>query len=74
VNRDGQADVVAAADRGVRVLLGDGRGGFTPAPDSPFPVGKGAWQLAVGDLNGDGRPDVVASNLESDSVTVLLAR
>jgi hypothetical protein len=74
VDRDGKADVVAAADSGVCVLLGDGRGGFTPAPGSPFPAGKGAWQLAVGDLNGDGRPDVVTSNLESDSVTVLLAQ
>jgi hypothetical protein len=74
VDRDGKADVVAAADSGVRVLLGDGRGGFRPAPGSPFPTGKGTWQLAVGDLNGDGKPDVAASNLESDSVTVLLAR
>lgn len=58
---------------GVRVMLGDGRGGFQPAPHSPFATGKGAWQLAVGDVNGDGKPEVVTSNLESDSVSVLLA-
>ena len=74
VNRDGKADVVAAAGEGVRVMLGDGRGGFQPAPGSPFATGKGAWQLAVGDVNGDGKPDVATSNLESDSVTVLLAQ
>jgi hypothetical protein len=73
-DRDGKADVVAAAHEGVRVMLGDGKGGFKPAPGSPFPAGKGAWRLAVGDVNGDGKPDVVTSNLESDSVTILLAQ
>lgn len=73
-NRDGHADVVAAAHLGVRVMLGDGRGGFRPAAGSPFPAGKGAWRLDVGDVNGDGRADVVTSNLESDSVSVLLAQ
>src|SRR5262245_59259727 len=71
---DGKADVVAAAGEGVRVLLGNGRGGFRPAPGSPFATGKGTWQLAVGDVNGDGKPDVAASNLASDTVTVLLAK
>ena len=68
------ADVIAAADTGVRVMLGKGRGDFVPAPGSPFATGKGAWNLAVADLNADGRPDVITSNLESDSVTVLLGR
>lgn len=74
VNRDGKADVVAAADKGVRIMLGDGRGGFTPAPGSPFPAGSGAWRHAIGDLNGDGKPDIATSNLESNSVTILLAQ
>lgn len=74
INRDGKADVVAAANNGVRAMLGDGRGDFQPAPGSPFPAGKGAWQLAVGDINGDGKPDIATSNLESDSVTILLAQ
>jgi FG-GAP-like repeat/FG-GAP repeat len=73
-DRDGKADVVAAAHVGVRVMLGDGKGGFKPAPGSPFPAGKGAWRLAVGDVNGDGKPDVATSNLESDSVSVLLGQ
>lgn len=74
LNRDGNADVVAAADSGVRVLLGDGRGAFTQAAGSPFATGKGTWKLGVADVNGDGKSDVVTSNLESDSVTVLLGR
>jgi hypothetical protein len=68
-NGDGKADVVAAAGDGVRVMLGDGKGDFKPAPGSPFRTGgKGIWRLAVGD------PDIVTSNLESNSVGVLLGR
>lgn len=74
VNRDGKADVLAAADNGVAVMLGDGHGKFTPAPGSPFPTGKGTWRLAVGDINRDGKPDVATSNLESNGVSVLLAQ
>jgi hypothetical protein len=74
LNGDGNADVVAAAGEGARVLLGDGQGAFQPAPGSPFATGKGSWQLAVDDVNGDNKPDVVTSNLESDTVTVLLAQ
>ena len=74
LNRDGNADVVAAADSGVRVLLGDGRGAFTQAVGSPFATGAGTWKLCVADVNADRRSDVATSNLESDSVTVLLGQ
>jgi hypothetical protein len=72
VNGDGKADLVAAANEGVRVLLGDGRGSFRVAPGSPYAAGKGTWRLVVADLNGDGKPDIAATNFESNSVTVLL--
>ena len=74
LNHDGYPDAIGAADNGVRVLLGDGRGGFAAAPGSPFETGKGTWRLALGDVNADGKPDVATSNLESDSVSVLLGR
>lgn len=74
INRDGHADIVAAANNGVRIMLGDGKGNFTPAPGSPFQTGKGTWHLAVADVNADGKPDVVTSNLESNSVSVLLGK
>jgi len=47
----------------VSVALNDGAGAFA-APVS-YPVGEGASWLAVGDLTGDGRPDVVVSNSQA---------
>lgn len=74
VNDDSYPDVLAAADNGIRVLSGDGRGQFKPVKGSPFLTGKGVWRLAVSDVNGDGKPDVLNSNLESSTVSVLLRR
>jgi len=79
VNRDRRPDIVATTvnsrirpyESRVAVLLGDG---FAAAPGSPFPAGHGAYQLAVGDINEDGKPDVVTSSFESDSISVLLGR
>jgi hypothetical protein len=44
----------------VGVLLGDGTGAFTPAPD--VPVGGSPYGIAVADVNGDGIPDIVTSS------------
>lgn len=72
VNRDGNVDVVAAADDALPILLGDGQGAFAPA--APLVTGGGAWRLAVGDMNGDGKPDLVTSDFERDTVSVFLAQ
>lgn len=71
-NRDGRIDALAAAGDTLRLMLGDGRGNFRPG--APIPAGRGVWRFAVSDLNGDGKPDLVTSNLESGSVSVLLGR
>jgi len=74
-NGDGIQDL-ATANLGdfdgntVTVLLGDGTGGFAPAPGSPFTVGTEPWSIAVGDFNGDGIPDLAAAT--GAGVTVLL--
>jgi len=70
VNRDGRMDIVATSGNSLRVLLGDGRGAFKP--EAPIPVGPGAWRVAAADLNGDGAIDVVTSNSDSNSLSVLL--
>jgi hypothetical protein len=56
----------------VRVLLGDGKGGFTTGPT--MRTGPGSWRMDLADVNGDGKIDLVTSNVDSDSVTVLLAK
>jgi hypothetical protein len=72
VNRDGKSDVVAVGGDSVRVLLGDGKGGFTTG--STMRTGPGSWRMDLADVNGDGKIDLVTSNADSDSVTVLLAK
>ena len=73
-NGDGRPDL-AIANQGssdVTVLLGNGTGGFTEALGSPFPVGSVPLSMAVGDFNGDGKPDLAVANSVSENVTVLL--
>ena len=72
-NGDGKLDLVianSASVPNVAVLLGDGKGGFTEAPGSPFP--GGAYAIAVADFNGDGVLDLAIANLGGNTVAVLL--
>ena len=73
-NGDGKPDLAIANynSNNVTVLLGNGAGGFTAAPGSPFPAGTQPYSVAVGDFNGDGKPDLAIANVASGNVTVLL--
>ena len=52
------------------MLLGNGAGGFGAKTD--FAVGTNPRSVAVGDFNGDARPDLAVANVSSDTVSVLL--
>jgi hypothetical protein len=50
------------------ILQGNGDGAFTPA----LSYASGTGPIAVGDFNGDGKPDIVAADDGTNNVYVLL--
>lgn len=67
---DGVVDLVAAAEAGLAFLGGDGEGGFRPRETRP--AGPAPVDVAVGDVDADGRPDFVVANHGTQRVTLLL--
>ena len=83
VNNDGWLDIVATAtatgpsrreqlplSRALTLLLSDRKGGFAPH-QLPLRTGE-PWFAAIADLNGDGRPDIVATHHELNALTVMI--
>jgi hypothetical protein len=67
------------AERAVTILFGDGRGNFRGSERAPIPAGPSPFSVAVADINGDGKPDIVIENYSgqmsdpsSDALTFLL--
>ena len=54
----------------VTVMLGDGMGGFAPAPGTPLSLAgcDAPNQIVAGDVNGDGYPDIIVSCAQSDQI------
>jgi len=83
VNNDGSPDIIAtatatgplraqqlASSYALTLLLNDGRGGFRP---SQLPLRTGQpWFAAAGDVNGDRKPDLVATHHDQSALSVLL--
>jgi hypothetical protein len=83
VNNDGWPDIAATAtatgpsrreqlplSRALTLLLSDGKGGLSPRQ---LPLRTSApWFAAIADLNGDSRPDIVATHHEQNAMTVMI--
>ena len=54
-----------------QVLIGRGDGTFTTGPDY-FPSGGQPTAVAIADVNGDGKPDFVVAEMDTNAVTVFL--
>ena len=65
-DRDGDSDLAMASLDSVRVLLGDGLGGFGAA--TSFPTGEHSRSVAVGDFDADGDPDLAVGGFGDVSV------
>lgn len=73
---DGNEDIIYARNdpREAKVLLGDGKGGFSDAPVDGLPLEMNAsYDLKVADVNGDKRPDVIVM-YETGGTTALSDR
>lgn len=73
-DQDGRLDLVTDSwgNNQVAILFGDALKGFR-TPGKLLNVGKMPYQrLRVGDVDRDGAPDIVTTNLEGDNVTILL--
>ncbi len=83
VNNDGRLDIVATASAtgplraqqlpasfALTLLLNDGKGGFRRS-ELPLRTGQ-PWFAAIGDVNGDRKPDLAATHHDQSALTVLL--
>ncbi|HMF43083.1 MAG TPA: VCBS repeat-containing protein, partial [Polyangia bacterium] len=78
MNGDGRPDITSLSTDGVSYTLSvsmrDARGGDAFAARTDYAAVDGAYALAVGDVNGDGAPDVAVANDTQASVSVFINR
>ena len=72
---DGKPDLAVANSNGTSVSVlrnTSTSGSISFAAKMDFGTGNSPYTVAIGDLNGDGKPDLVAANFNSSTVSVLL--
>ena len=74
LNGDGNPDIVVTTTSGVEVLLGKDDGTFSASQVTAIAGAafSGLQGLAVGDFNGDGKPDVAVVIVTTGEVAILL--
>ena len=81
-NGDGNLDFAVAnkGDNSISVFQGDGNGGFTPFPKSPFVLPNivvgaetGPVAMVTGNFRNQGKPDLAVVNESSNSISMLLS-
>lgn len=73
-NGDGHLDVATPNwyGKSVSAFLGDGKGRFREAPNSPIGGFTGPTALSAADLTGDGKVDLAVGNDDSNKVQILV--
>ncbi|MEG3990491.1 FG-GAP-like repeat-containing protein [Microcoleus sp. S28C3] len=75
INGDGKPDLAVANERSntASILLNTTTTGATTpsfAPQVPFATGNNPWSVSIGDINGDGKPDLATANFGGNPSTV----
>ena len=73
IDGDGKPEIITAdISTGISVLQNTGSiGNISFAPHVDFNTGTTPFSVALGDIDGDGKPDVVTANAGSSTVSVL---
>ena len=79
INADGKLDIVTqigngstTGTNGVGVMLGNGNGVFKAQTTFNLGTGITPVNLAIGDVDGDGKLDITTANYQNDSASILL--
>lgn len=70
LNGDGMPDLIAASGKEIGVMLGPAGGESTSPTSCPFE----GFDIALGDVNGDDKLDVVGTNASTNRLHLLLGR
>lgn len=69
---DGKIDVATSAGTSIKVYRNTSTvGNFSFETGILFPAGQGIYDITVGDVDGDGKVDLISANYDSNTVSVL---
>jgi hypothetical protein len=78
LNLDGKPDALVADFRAgiLSLVLNDGIGKLPPPAGTQFQftLSPGISDIAVGDLNSDGYPDIVVTNIQTNQISIILSQ